>query len=66
MTHLDCTYHKSTDVWGVDNVRSNRHLHQDMNYIIWSVQNVIKYTSIRLYNPDIYNQSMFIEQVTPL
>ena len=31
-----------------------------------NVQNVIKYTSTKLYNPDIYNQSMFIEHVTNL
>ena len=37
-----------------------------MNYTISYVQNVIKCTSIKLYNPDIYNQSMFIEQVTNL
>ena len=35
-----------------------------MNYTISDVQNMIKCTSIKLYNPDIYNQSMFIEQVT--
>ena len=37
-----------------------------MNYTISFVQNVIKCTSIKLYNPDIYNQSMFIEQVANL
>ena len=41
-------------------------LHQDLNYTIRYVQNVIKCTSIKLYNPDIYNQSMFIEHVTNL
>ena len=65
LTHLYCTDHKTTDVWGVDNVRCN-HLHQDLNYTIRYVQNVIKCTSIKLNNPDIYHQSMFIEQVTKL
>ena len=31
-----------------------------------NVQNVIKYTTTKLYNPDIYNQSMFIQPVTNL
>ena len=44
------TDHKTTDVWGVDNVMSNCHLHQDLNYTIRYVQNMIKYTSIKLYN----------------
>ena len=65
LTYLDCTHHKTTDVWGVDNARSN-HLHQDLNYTIRYFQNVIKCTPNKLYNPDIYNQSMFIEQVTNL
>ena len=64
-TYLECTDHKTTDVWCVNNVRSNR-LHQDLNYTIRCFQNVIQCTSIMLYNPDIYNQSMFIEQVTNL
>ena len=37
-----------------------------MNYTIKYVQNVIKYTSTKLYNPDIYHKSMFIEHVTNL
>ena len=65
LTYSDCTDHKTTDVWGLDNVRSNR-LNQDLNYTIRYVQNVINGTSIKLYNPYIYNQSMFIEQVANL
>ena len=37
-----------------------------MNYTISYVQNVIKCTAIKLFNPDIYNQAMFIEQATNL
>ena len=63
LTYLDCMDHKN-DVWGVDNARSNSQstfgIHNK------NVQNVIKYTSIKLYNPDIYNQNMFIEHVTNL
>ena len=35
LIYLDCTCmdHK-TDVWGVDNARSNRHLYQDLIYTI--------------------------------
>ena len=55
LTCLDCTDHKTND-----EVRSNR-LQQDLKYILRYVQNVIKYTFIKLYNSDIYNQSMFIE-----
>ena len=65
LPYLDCTDHKTTDVWGVDNLRSNR-LHQDLNYTIRYVQNVINCTPVKLYNPDIYNKSMFLEQVTNL
>ena len=61
----DCTDPKTTDVRGLDNARSNR-LHQDLNYTIRYVQHVIKCTSIKLYNPVIYYQSMFIEQVANL
>ena len=46
-------------------MRSNR-LHQDLNYKIRYFQNVIKCTTIKLYNQYIYNQSMFIKQVTNL
>ena len=42
--------HKTTDECGVDNVRSKSH---ELHTIY--VQNVIKCTSIKLYNPDIYN-----------
>ena len=66
LTYLDCmeSDYVTTDVWVVENMRYKRHLQQDLNYTIRYVQNVIKYTSIKLYNPDIYNQSMFIERVT--
>ena len=38
----------------------SRYLHQNLNYTLREIQNVIKYTSIKLDNPDIYN-CMFIE-----
>ena len=63
LTYLDCTDHKTTDVLGVDNVRSKCHLLQNLNYTIRYVQKVIKYTPIKLYDQDIYHESMFIEQV---
>ena len=65
LTYFDCMDHKNA-AWGVDNARSNSHLYQDLKYTIRTSQNVIKYTSTKLYNPDIYNKSMFIEHVTNL
>ena len=42
LAYLDCTDHETTDVWCVDNARSNRHLHEDLNYTIRYIQNVKK------------------------
>ena len=33
LTYLNCMDHKN-DAWGVDNVRSNSHLYQDLKYTI--------------------------------
>ena len=51
LTYLNCMDHKNY-AWGVDNVRSKSSEIHNKN-----VQNVIKYTSTKLYNPDIYNQT---------
>ena len=41
MTYLDCMDHKTTDLWGVENVWANHHVQPDLNYTIRYVQNVI-------------------------